>query len=381
MRMLEIHSMIWSEPLFLTFTLISLLFLSDYLTQQKIRYLLYSAIAGSLAFLTRYAGASLIGTGIVSIFLFSRQNLARRFLHSVIFGVIASASSLIIFAQTHLQTEGQTIQFYPPSYEQLNSFLYTISTWLVPESVPGIMKRTALFFFVIGFALAAIRFWRLERNTQNSQTFITGALTAIFIFFYVLILFLTMTLYWASLPLDARILSPVFVTLVILTTVMLSRAYLLETASLGSKLFVASLCIAIAFGYVTQSVPWLIQIHDNGQGYTSREWQQSQIVETLAELPLARPIFTNEPYALSFLSARTIESIPAKVDVVHARTSANYQMEFLRMKNQMERDHGYLIYFYDVPWSDTQARENELVNELHLQQIKRSNKGVIYQAR
>ncbi|HEY9153407.1 MAG TPA: hypothetical protein VIN60_11010, partial [Anaerolineales bacterium] len=54
--LLELHSYAWSEPLFITLTLASIILLSRYVTQPKLHYLVLSSLSLGLALTTRYIG-------------------------------------------------------------------------------------------------------------------------------------------------------------------------------------------------------------------------------------------------------------------------------------------------------------------------------------
>jgi 4-amino-4-deoxy-L-arabinose transferase-like glycosyltransferase len=61
--MLEIHSMAWSEPAFVFFSLLALFRLSQYARRAGDGDLISAAVATGLAILSRYAGLVLVGAG------------------------------------------------------------------------------------------------------------------------------------------------------------------------------------------------------------------------------------------------------------------------------------------------------------------------------
>ncbi len=83
---LEIHLMAWSEPLYILLGLLSLAVLGRDLEFPETRLLLIAAILAGLAFLTRYAGAALVATGMLGLFLFSPMPITKRFYRACWFG-------------------------------------------------------------------------------------------------------------------------------------------------------------------------------------------------------------------------------------------------------------------------------------------------------
>jgi len=71
---LRVHSMLMSEPLFITFCLLSGLFLAHFFNEKHRRWLFFAGLFAGFAALTRYAGLALFLTAILTIVLM-RQRL------------------------------------------------------------------------------------------------------------------------------------------------------------------------------------------------------------------------------------------------------------------------------------------------------------------
>jgi len=94
-EMLQDHLMVYSEPVYLLCGLIGFLLLSRYLETAKLGFLVLSAVAVALAFLSRFVGLALVVTGGLSILFWSDKRLSNRILHSVIFAIISTAPTAI----------------------------------------------------------------------------------------------------------------------------------------------------------------------------------------------------------------------------------------------------------------------------------------------
>src|SRR5262249_23725132 len=85
---LRIHSMMWSEPLFLFFVFTSFWGLIDSLERPSRGKIMAAALLASAAWLTRYAGVAVIGSGVLGILLLS-ENSETRWSHAALYGLIA----------------------------------------------------------------------------------------------------------------------------------------------------------------------------------------------------------------------------------------------------------------------------------------------------
>ena len=87
-HILVLHSMAWTEPLFLTLTLATLILLAHALTGGGRRTLFAAALAAAAACQTRYVGLALLGLGGLALWLWPGRRLARRIGEGVVFGVL-----------------------------------------------------------------------------------------------------------------------------------------------------------------------------------------------------------------------------------------------------------------------------------------------------
>jgi len=71
--MLNIHSMAWSEPVFIMFGLLGLFLLALHLENPRSLLLIASSGGIALAFLARYTGVAFVATGMAGVFLLGRK--------------------------------------------------------------------------------------------------------------------------------------------------------------------------------------------------------------------------------------------------------------------------------------------------------------------
>lgn len=145
-----IHYMIWSEPLFICFSVSGLFLLVKYLNNNKIGYLCYSSILLGLAFFTKYSGVSLIITGLIVI-LFLRQNkFYKKITHSIIFISISCVPIAFWFIRLSFLSNGSNIRnlnFNLINKDEIIIMLQNITKWLLPGRIP--LNHSLIVFGII----------------------------------------------------------------------------------------------------------------------------------------------------------------------------------------------------------------------------------------
>jgi hypothetical protein len=305
--MLQCYTYALSEALFLTWMIAALFCLLLHLDNPRALLLIGGGALAALAVLTRFAGAALVAAGCASILFFCRSKFSARLRDAFIFGAIGGFP----FVAWLLMTRSKGVAVYGGSrihgfsFEHLNTALYTVAIWIVPESVPGMLKRVSLGLFLAGLFLL---FRGLVRS--KNRIFVAAA-PAIFIGFYIALVGVTISYYWSLWghhPVDARILSPVFLSLII------AIVYSIQ-ATIASQHLLKALVLAgivLASSYAIQTSRWSMESHQAGLGFTGRQWQESRIIALLRKTSRGTRIVSNSPMTLGFLLQRQVEPLPVE---------------------------------------------------------------------
>jgi hypothetical protein len=94
--LLEIYAMLWSETLFIFLTLLFIVLLKNYFRSYRTSALFFAAIIAAIAFVTRYAGVTLLGTGFFLIFFNGEIPLVKKVKHLSIFTFLFLLPSTLI---------------------------------------------------------------------------------------------------------------------------------------------------------------------------------------------------------------------------------------------------------------------------------------------
>jgi hypothetical protein len=185
-------------------------------------------------------------------------------------------------------------------------------------------------------------------------------------------------------PFDSRMLSPIFATLTIAGISLawsLSRA--LERTSIWyTFVFLAALSITVN-GARALSVA--VALHNNGRGYTSRSWENSQVISYLSELRDTRKIYSNEPLALGFLAGKKAITTPEKVSKFTRKVNGNYEEQLNRIFGECREGKVLVAYVNAIqlngggkPTGKPVPTDEERLLGAKLPVLARFNDGIVY---
>jgi hypothetical protein len=374
--MLRIHSMALSEAPFLFFSMLTLYLLASYLDRSSAARLVAAAVAASLASLTRYGGVVLIVTGVLALFLLVQAPLIRRALNVLLFGALSCAVT-VAWALRNLNVAGtiaeRTLVLHPPTWNHLAGAVETISGWLLPGT-PLAVRAGALLTITTGAGIAAVvhRFPVASRDQGFPARESLPRIIALFVISYLSLLGFTIGFVSADTRLDFRILSPVYVTLVILVAGGCSR---LEGRARATAWV---LLVPVLGAYLNAAAGFVRQAHFEGQGYASRSWQESPTLAALQALPASRPIFSNRPDAIAVLTGRPAARIPANVNPSTLRENPNRSAELAEVRRNVRDRKGVVVVFKKIGVRGYLMSEAELSAAIPLRLVKRTRDGTIY---
>ncbi len=426
-QFLQIHAQVLSEPLFLFLSLASFLTFSIAFENQsaqknnepntaalRLRYhpaqgwklktdhwLLLTGLLTALAFLTRYSALALIATFLVAIFIF-QPDWRSRFIKIAFFlsGVVPPIAAW--FIRNSLVADSATnrvIQYNPIQIANVRTGLWNVADFLIP--VQGmqewLFRSGALSAFLIttGLVLFIWLAYQAYRSfftgaTVNSLTFTT----ALYVFGYLGAVLFSMSFFDASTKFQHRILSPLYVSWMILLVYFLQTLNTKDTtpappalhqtqcgASVagGARevtkespvffrvfreirvlvLIVSLLILALSTFNFQQSITELREI--DGLGYASWRWRQAEVLQIIKELPPEMAIYTNSPPAIYHVTGRASRVIPTPVNPTSRQPRENYERSLAEMRAELLAGRAVLVLF------DTSGIEDAFGDEIALQ--------------
>lgn len=349
---MQIHSMAWSEPTFLFLLLAGSGLLVRHI-QSPNRALLAGCIGFlSLAPLARYVGITVIPAACLVLLLY------RGLREALVFGIL-TVIPLLLWLLRNLSVGGRpttgNLLFHYYSFADLNQTLYFISTWLVPHSVPGLVKQAVLAVFVLCFAALII-------SLRRKRPLPLSAMLLSFLAIYSAFLVFVRTLVYSNLALDSRMLTPLLACTILLLV--------LETP--GRPAF-AVMAILVAGSFVVRAGMWINTARMEGLGYTGPQWSLAQ--KQIESARLTDPVFANlsQP-VFRLLFGRSSLNVPVKYDLQTMIPNPAFEKQL----HEMQESNGCLVLFFSEDYNDAMPRELELKRLMKLEQIHRDAEMVVF---
>jgi 4-amino-4-deoxy-L-arabinose transferase-like glycosyltransferase len=388
--MLKIHSMAWSEPTFIFFSLLALLWLSRYVERGGTGWVIAAAAAVGLADLSRYAGLFLIPAGIgVVASIGGPQSLRKTLRDCGTFAVISGLVSSVSFVRNWIVggiLSGRPTAVHLVGTAQLLRGVRTLGRWLWLDARPGTLAVAVLAMGACALLIRAVvdarplgsRPTHFGMRSGRSSAVARTALTIIIA--YGLFLLIAMSFFddILDIPFDDRILSPMLAWAMIASV---CGAHRLAANPLRGGMVRALVVIAgmwFAAAQLSQGVPWVIDVHRHGQGYASAAWRGSEILARLRALPPPTRIFSNGDDAIYLLTGRLADRLPARGSLAPTQADPRYASELARMHAQLIDSHGVIVYFSTIDWRPELVSATELQDSIGLRLLYAAADGAVY---
>jgi hypothetical protein len=318
------HAVAMSEPLYIFFSLAAILTFAEYFKAGKNHWLVATGVLVAFAYLTRYAGLALLATFLVTLVLLNeswkkRLTSAGIFLVSFLPFMIGWAIRNLVVAEN---ATNRTMVYHPLTAENIETGIYNLSEFLIPvEDWRRALIQIPNFFLGVAAALALVllvwlvfkglkKFFQPASELPEVLSFTNG----LYIFGYLASIFATMLYFDAATKFKLRILSPVYVSLLLLLVLFLHWAWQNRSVVLRGLIALAVVALVALSAYDTSA--FVTKLHKGGQGFASFKWYDSEAMAFLRELPAGTGIYTNQPGPVYLYTGRPAYVLPDRVDGV-----------------------------------------------------------------
>jgi hypothetical protein len=342
---LGVHTIALSEPVFLLITLCFLAALGRYLSKPSGANFLLIVILAALGYLTRYVGVTLLLTGACAILVFRRNGLGARLRDSAIFVLLAFFPMALWMLRNYSLTgtmTNRTLGFHPPSGQTVLNFFGTVASWIFPFPFGEVLRTLIVLAATLALAYVSVR--ALKRSPQVLKGNCIPLL-ALFLLVYMSSLAFSITLVDAATPLDNRILSPAYLSLLLFSVLVLGGMSKCWNNALPRIVILLLLGVVIWSDLIGTSST-LQELSERGIGFTSQMWQESETLAWVDGLAKDSLIYTNERFALTYITGRSAISIPEKINTVTAQIRPEFDQALVTMHQRLETPHAYLVLFH-----------------------------------
>lgn len=360
--LLEIYTYLWSETLFILEVVLFPVVYRRYILKHTTKSLLWVCLLTAIACITRYIGVTLIMAGGMMLLLDKELPVRKKIYHILLFG-FASISFLVLNLIKNRLSSGLSTGTREPSITPLGKNLYytgvTYRQWM---GLPDRMDKygLAIACFVI-FALVAILIWRYAKNKLNRPE---GVIT-MYALVYAAFLPLLATFSRFE-PLNSRLMSPVFVSLLIGITWWIPDASkgLIFGKKMGFAIPFVVLMILLAISTAKTDYQRYDDEGDYGvPGYTDDDWNGKPFITFLKTHPHifkpGVPKFSDADEAVYFFTGRMATLVPHKYftnTVSHFFSNKHFYLIWFKVMANPEligikdiEQHGNLRVLFDSP--------------------------------
>lgn len=382
--LLDVHLEAMSEPLFLLLMLISLYLVERYLAREKMWVLVVAGLVAGFSFLTRYIGISVVAAGVLAVLFLSKKPGGRRLLDGVIIGLIGVIPVAIWYLRNFLLTgilSNRTVLYHLPQKARILQGIRTVSNWILPVQTPLAISYGLILIAIATLIILLILFFRSNSSKQDvvpagsDKRFVSILL--IFLGTYLVFLVFSLTFFDASTKLNDRILSPVYLALLLLLLIV-SWNLIARKNSIFLVAAYAGLCILFMLSNLYDTRSLISEMRLEGRKFTGVSWQSSEIVAALKQLPPTTIIYTNESLPVSFLLSHPANPIPELVDPVKMQGTQAYDRKLADMEQTIQNSGAVLAIFKDSYTPSVYPPLDELTQGLML--WKEVKDGAIYVA-
>jgi hypothetical protein len=355
---LGVYSFALSEPLFLTLMLAAFLLLSLTFDHPHWSWPLLTGLLLSLAYLTRYAGVSLIvTTGLVLALLKPSQLLKR--MGFVLAGALLPILAWMIYGMA-ISGDGslgnRQFVWHPISFSALFEAFKNLLTWIAPNDLLALGsmwgKALSLFSLLLIPALIAWLVWvvwrRFKRTGQQENLpgdFALAFTQALHIPVYLVFMIISLTLFDASTPLNDRILAIIYVPEIILFSSAVAWLWnRLKSRPVALRWALAIFCLLLVAFSVKDGYAAVNQLGREGQGFTHRGISDSPAIRAIRIAPQSG-IYSNKPGAIFLLTGRTSYVTPTPIDPVTGRRRSNYSDDLIQLQQRVKDGDAILVLF------------------------------------
>jgi 4-amino-4-deoxy-L-arabinose transferase-like glycosyltransferase len=353
-----VFSFALSEPLFLTLMLAAFLCLAEAIDRPHWGWMALTGFLLSLAYLTRYAGASLILAAILVLVLLRPTKTLKRI------GVMLGGAILPILAWMgyNLALSGlgslgnRQLVWHPAPLRSLFEALKNLLTWIAPNDLlaagPIWGRLLSLLSLLLLPGLLAWLVWVVRRRFKFKEqegklngSLILAFTLALHVLVYLGFLVVSLSLFDASTPLDDRILSVIYLPEMILFASGLAWLWTRFTQRIAVLRWVLVIfCVTLALFSVKDGIAVVNQLRQEGQGFAHRGWSESPAIRAIRDMPPV-VIYSNKPGAIFLLTGKSAYVVPTPIDTVTGLPRSNYSTDLAQMQQRVRQGQAVLVLF------------------------------------
>jgi len=367
----RLHFEAMSEPLFFSLLLLSYIFLIEYLKDSLLKWAILAGFVAGLSALTRYVGIFLIATVVLAVLIFNKSSIKKRIAYSFISGVtgiLPIAAWWISNQVSKGMLTNRLFVFHPKDAEFFHLGWQSFSELVGAQYITKWTLRLPGYIFIISiyiiFALIVyciIKNLIKGRSDPVSIAFVFICLISLIL--YVSTLFASVTFFDDSTKLTPRILSPIFIQIILIMWALYWPSKQIQVR-VSDRIVLAFIVMLLIFvnlpGYLTVSK----EFRKDGILFTGRAWSTSETLSWLNHLPDSIIIYSNENIPLGFFTKHPTYSLPERKSVTSGIPNPSFEKNNAKMINDIRNGKAMLIIFTKNEYSEIYPPKEILIESL-----------------
>ncbi|OJX39537.1 MAG: hypothetical protein BGO78_13585 [Chloroflexi bacterium 44-23] len=340
-----------SEPLMIVLGLTGFNWLIISETKGKQHILLVAGLLMALTLASRYAGITYLAASIIVILIFSNGTWRNKIWKVV----VLSTPGMLFLAWWFLRDTGMRITatnrlllIHPIDTAQIGDAIDTISHWfLISTNSQILFKLTATITFIL---ISLFVIFKTYSKQQMDSASLLEKLLVTFILIYPIFLILSITLLDANIPLDYRLLSPIFV--LIPCIVVLFIKFLSENKQKLKRpllLFFFSLFTVFSAVMLLQNRSFIHDVHQFGFGFNYSEFKNNPVFAYLVSREQPAIFVSNAPEPVFLFTRQEVFSFPRRFNDMEDRNNPEFDHQVSMLKKEYLKDSAYFIFFEKIP--------------------------------
>jgi hypothetical protein len=381
------HALVMSEPLMIAIVLGGTLLMPRLLRRPSAGVIAAVGACAATAALARMAGIAFTGTVVVAALLWLERPVRERVRVAALLAAIGLTPLVLWILVTRFTSDAVDVRplrlHFPPA-DVYETFVDTMGGWLVGSDAERTTYVVLLLAIVVvvgalGWLVATDRLPGgaddIARDERTASNRLLGVL-ALFVVAYVVVLYLTATLFDAGISVEGRLLVPIQVAGAVLVVGLVYRvaARLGGTAiAVGAAIVVVVLCAwpwrQIAQGFGTTST---VDLVDRGFQPPGR----SVLGDAVAALPADAVVASTFPSTLYSASGHDAVFVPPRWDRMSGERNDEFRPQLVELGRILAARQGYLALYRSPPKEF--ATDAELRRIMQLQQVGTFADGALY---
>ena len=310
----EVYEMLWSETWFIFLVLLFMLVWRWYSKRQDIISLMVFALIAALAFVTRFAGITIVATGVTLILFDGAMGVAKKTKHILLF--VLAAVSLVVWNLLHNHYAAGTLAGVREKAlrtigDNVLDFGTVIGSWL-----PFLNNRPLLaaivFICILLMAIVVVLYRFLQQQFYHRNETV---LALFFVVYAVFIIAVSSVSRFETL--SSRLLSPIYIPFILVPSFWLLGFIKQKNKLQKTGVIVLLVCVyaATMFHQYQQNAQNWEGIADAGiPGYSEAQWTDSPLVKYINEHKslFNQPIYADANDGLFYLTGLQALPLPHK---------------------------------------------------------------------